>query len=129
MNNRRASREWLMQQIYAHLVQNVTLDAEISIPENLDKDYIQRILSGLAEHENEVTNIISEAINISIDKVDLIELATMQLACYEIIYEKNIPIKVSINEATEICKRFGSVMSYKFINGTLDTIAKRAQAL
>lgn len=129
MKNRRASREWLMQQIYAHLVQNIKLDVDISIPENLDKDYIQRILSGLAEYESEITKIISEAIDISIDKVDLIELATMQLACYEIIYEKNIPIKVSINEATEICKRFGSVMSYKFINGTLDTIAKRAQAL
>ena len=47
----------------------------------------------------------------------------LRLATYEIAFVKEIPVSVSINEAIEIAKRFGTDDSPMFINGVLDNVA------
>ena len=46
----------------------------------------------------------------------------MRLALYEMFFCRDIPVAVSINEAIEIAKNFGSDESSKFINGVLDNV-------
>ena len=46
----------------------------------------------------------------------------MRIAVYEMLYCRDIPPKVSINEAIEIGKKFGTEESGAFINGILDSI-------
>jgi len=46
------------------------------------------------------------------------------LATYELIFESKVPVEVTLNEAIEISKKFGSEKSSKFVNGVLDSIAK-----
>ena len=48
----------------------------------------------------------------------------LRLATYEILFCEDIPIKVAINEAVELAKRYGEADSSKFVNGILDHIAK-----
>ncbi|MBF12847.1 MAG: transcription antitermination factor NusB [Legionellales bacterium] len=126
MSKRKASREWVMQKIYAHLVNHTEIQAA-EIPANLDEAYIQRTLSGINSHQDTIAKSISTYISIPLEKIDTIELSILNLACYEIIYDNSIPVNVSINEATELCKRFGGAMSYKFINATLDAMVKGQQ--
>jgi N utilization substance protein B len=45
------------------------------------------------------------------------------MATYELVFCSDIPLNVSLDEAIEIGKRFGSEDSAKFINGVLDQIA------
>jgi N utilization substance protein B len=51
----------------------------------------------------------------------------LRIASYEILYRPEIPLNVTINEAIEVAKRFGSDDSPMFINGVLDRVAKLLQ--
>jgi N utilization substance protein B len=46
----------------------------------------------------------------------------LRLATYELLYREDIPPKVSINEAVELAKAFGTEESAAFVNGILDAI-------
>ena len=48
----------------------------------------------------------------------------LRLSTYEMCYLEDIPLKVGINEAVELAKRYGEPDSSKFVNGILDKIAK-----
>ena len=55
--------------------------------------------------------------------VELRELSIIRLALYEIKYEEDIPLKVSINEAVELAKKYGTDDSPSFVNGILAKFA------
>ncbi|MFZ5860430.1 MAG: transcription antitermination factor NusB, partial [Spirochaetota bacterium] len=48
----------------------------------------------------------------------------LRVGCYSLLYQKDIPAGISIDEAIEIAKEYGSDDSYRFINGVLDGIQK-----
>jgi len=57
-----------------------------------------------------------------LEKINRIDLAILRLATYELIFDKKIPDKVSINEAVELAKEFGSENSASFVNGALGAV-------
>jgi len=50
----------------------------------------------------------------------------LRIAAYEILYRKDIPSAVTINEALEIAKKYSSLDAASFLNGVLDRLAKEA---
>ncbi|MDK2956815.1 MAG: transcription antitermination protein NusB [Desulfovibrionales bacterium] len=59
-----------------------------------------------------------------LERIAKVELAILRLGLYEILYCQDIPLKVAINEAVELAKRYGDENSGTFINGILDAAAK-----
>ncbi|MFY9214211.1 MAG: transcription antitermination factor NusB, partial [Tissierellaceae bacterium] len=55
----------------------------------------------------------------SIYRLAKVDLAVLRIAIYEILFRKDIPVEVSINEAIEIVKKYSNHDSFKFINGVL----------
>ena len=55
-------------------------------------------------------------------KIAKIDLAILRLAVWELVYDKQNPSKVVIDEAVELAKSFGNEHSAKFVNGVLGTI-------
>ena len=53
-----------------------------------------------------------------------VELTILRLALYEMKYDEDVPVKVAINEAVELAKKFGGDDSSSFVNGILGKIAK-----
>lgn len=53
----------------------------------------------------------------------------LRLACFELLYREDIPASVTINEAIEIAKHYGSEDSARFVNGILDQMAAKCRAL
>lgn len=51
------------------------------------------------------------------------ELAILRLAVYEMLYDEEVPVKVAINEAVELAKKYGGDDSPSFINGILAKLA------
>lgn len=51
------------------------------------------------------------------------ELAILRLAVYEMKYDEDVPVKVAINEAVELAKKFGGDESPAFVNGILAKLA------
>ena len=70
--------------------------------------------------------IVKYSRNWRIARIAKIELTILRLALYEIMRREDIPLRVSINEAVELSKRYGDDNSRNFINGILDAVAKDA---
>ena len=62
--------------------------------------------------------------NWRLDRMGRIELTLLRLAVYELLYRTDIPPRVTINEALELCGQFGEASARSFINGILDAAAK-----
>lgn len=61
------------------------------------------------------------------NRVSKVALAILRLALYEMRYMEEVPLRVSINEAVELCKKYGSEEEYSFVNGVLGSIAREME--
>lgn len=94
---------------------------------DLDNDNVvpfsERLVSGVMEKKEEIDRLIVEfSNNWKLSRMSGVDRNAMRIAVYEMLYCDDIPLKVSINEAIDIGKKFGSRDSGGFINGILDTI-------
>lgn len=85
-----------------------------------DADYISSVVNGVKEHYDELMQMISDnSKNFKIDRIYKPDLAGLLLACYEMKYIPDIPLKVSISEVIDLVKTFSTENSNKFVNGVL----------
>lgn len=78
---------------------------------------------GIIENKTQINDYIKKyAQKFPIEKIAKVDLAILQLAVYELVYEKKEPPKVIINEAIELAKDMGSERSFAFINAVLGKI-------
>lgn len=54
-----------------------------------------------------------------LNRIGKVDITILRLACYEMKYDDTIPVKVSVNEAVELAKKYGGDSSPSFINGVL----------
>lgn len=97
-------------------------------PTEDDMTYSTEVLAGLDGHLSEIDELISGlAIGWSIERMPRVDLSILRIAVYEMLYRKDIPHSVSINEAVELAKRFGGERSAAYINGMLGTLARKQE--
>ena len=89
------------------------------------KTFARFLVTGTIENITEIDSIINEHLHRwELKRLAKVDLAVLRLSVYSLKYQKDVPEAVTINEAVEIAKEFGSEKSYKFINGILDNIRK-----
>ena len=72
-----------------------------------------------------IDSCLSEAISgWKLNRMSRMDLTILRLAVYEIFYDDSIPVKVSINEAVELAKKYGGESSPSFVNGVLAKVIK-----
>lgn len=89
-----------------------------------DLAYMKNKCSDIFAHVGEIDeaiNQVSEGWKTS--RMGKVDLTLIRLAVYEIRYEEDIPFKVSVNEAVELAKRYGTDDSASFVNGILARFA------
>lgn len=96
---------------------------------NTDQAYFQVLVAGALDNIEDVDATLRPFLDRDLEKLDPVELAVLRIAVYEFKYNPSVPYKVVINEALEICKRYGSVEGYKFINAVLDAVAVNLRAV
>ena len=85
--------------------------------------FSKELVLGVCVHTKELDNSISEASqNWRLERIARVDHCILRLAAYELLYRDDIPSKVSINEAVDLGKKFGTEESGAFINGILDKI-------
>ncbi len=90
-----------------------------------DKDYFVDLITGSINQNKELTAIFSQHLNLASEQIDPIENSILLYASYEILHKPETPTKVVLSEAINLCKKFGSIEGYKFINGVLDKVAQQ----
>ena len=85
--------------------------------------FSRRLVLGVCENKTDLDVLIRSASkNWRLERMSRLDRCILRLAAFEISFLKDIPPKVSIDEAVEIGKKFGSEDSGSFINGVLDNI-------
>lgn len=101
-----------------NLCEGVVLDDE-------DKKFIEKEYNGIIKNKETLLEIIKNNLtNYSIEKIYKPDLIALLIAVYEITFEDEISHKTSVNEAVNICKKYSTENSYKFVNGVLAEILK-----
>lgn len=96
-----------------------------------DDVYVRKVVNGIHDHLNEINAAITEAApEWPLDQVARVDKNVLRVAVYEMLFdpEDDVPPRVSINEAIEIGKTFGSESTPKFINGALGFIYRKNEA-
>ena len=85
--------------------------------------FFQELMIGVTKNREEIDSLIEHySSNWKISRIACVDRNVLRIAVFEMLYCQDIPPKVSINEAIEIGKKFGTEESGSFINGILDSI-------
>ena len=125
------SREIAMKRLYAETIGGVDSmedaleQSEHDMLSEEDALFSDRLYEGVRAHVEEIDEQISQnAKDWSVGRIAKVDLSILRLAVYEILYEKNIPVGATVNEAVELATEFGGEKSAGFVNGILGAVAK-----
>lgn len=128
---RKEAREWIVKFIFQITI-NETFEKEevesfinhFEIDEK-HRDFIEGSIFSILDNLDEIDEkIIANLIGWDFNRLYCIDKSILRVATNEILYDDNMPPRVSINEAVEIAKKYSSEDSYRFINGVLGSISK-----
>jgi len=91
-----------------------------------DMEFAGVLLEGVVSRESEVKAAVQEhAPQWPMERMDPISRCILLIGAYEILFAKDAPPAVVMNEAIEIAKEYGTDEGGKFVNGVLNAIAHR----
>lgn len=134
MANRHLARTIAMQSLFEWDFNNKTEDLDTVLQKNVeqfgpgleDADFAKNLANGVKDHWDEIDTVITDtAPEWPIDQITIVDRNVLRLGIYELMFLKDVPPKVAINEAVEIGKAFGGENSGKFINGVMGTLYKK----
>lgn len=92
--------------------------------------FAKLLVDGVIAHQPDIDRHLAAASeHWRVDRMSPVDRNILRIALYEMLYRDDIPPRVSINEAIELAKRFGSQDSSAFINGVLDKIYHESPAV
>ena len=128
MTKRRKSRESALQVLYQWDIEQPDDQKGAHFREHLslkeEKDpFLEQIIQGVLEHCQEIDCLIERySENWRLNRIAPIDRTILRMAIFELLFCEDIPPKVTLNEAVDLGKRYGSEHSGSFINGILDRI-------
>ncbi|AHL72025.1 transcription antitermination factor NusB [Bacillus altitudinis MN12] len=122
---RRTAREKALQTLFQIDVSNI--DPKEAITHALDEQesdpFFEELVFGVLEQKDKLDDMISQhLVNWKLDRIANVDRAILRLSVYEMVYQEDIPVSVSMNEAIELAKLFGDDKAPKFVNGVLSNI-------
>jgi len=88
------------------------------------KKFTEELVQGTLDHLEEIDTLLDTvADNWILGRMAAVDRAILRFAAYELLYRRDIPSAVTINEAIEIAKKYSSSEAIAFLNGVLDRFA------
>jgi N utilization substance protein B len=89
------------------------------------KEYVKRVVLGVHGKQAEIDELIKRhSEHWRLERMDWVDKSILRMGVFEIMFCDDIPVKVAMNEAVDLGKKFGAEESGAFINGILDNISK-----
>ena len=87
--------------------------------------FAQSILTAIEENSSKVDEVIENNLKgWSIQRLPKVSLAVLRLAIGEMLFVDDVPAGVSVNEAVELTKKYGTNDEASYVNGVLGSVAK-----
>ena len=136
MSNRHRAREHVLKALYAlelgeqsreeiftTLIENGSVGEETL-------EFARELFNKVAQHTPKLDVYISRlATNWDIERLAVVDKNILRMAICEVEHLPDVPIKVAINEAIELAKKYSTLESASFVNGVLDKVMKDKEAL
>lgn len=129
MRGRRKAREIALQVLYSLNFVNIDVQKALElfwgnfVAPKTAKEFAAILVQGTWEHKEELDKLIAGCSdNWSLTRMSKVDISILRMAVFEFLYCDDIPPKVTLNEAIDLGKTFGSENSGSFINGILDAL-------
>lgn len=128
---RKAARETAMKLLYGWTMGGIEIEQTIQLINEdnglTDEDlkYVYNVFNGVKDNSELIDSDISKYLKgWNIDRIAKIDLSILRVSIYEMLFRKDIPVNVSINEAIEMAKKYSNQDSGRFVNGLLANFAR-----
>jgi len=133
MASRRKSRILAFQALYSWESNRVPVEELITFAwldekklQSLDEGmavFSKMLIAGAIENIKVIDEMIKKHLqNWDISRLNRVDLAILRMSVYTLMFQRDIPPSIVIEEAIGICLEYGSDDSFKFVNGVLDSI-------
>ncbi len=146
MASRRRAREFALQGLYQADLSGLPIPAALNAlwsglldgeglddqrpPESEEVEFAQRLAYGVEQRREAIDGLIEEcSTNWRLPRMPIVDRNILRLAAYELMECTDVPATVSINEAVELAKRFGTAESRAFVNGIVDRMARQLERI
>ena len=124
---RREAREKAVQTLFQ--LDNTELTIEEAITYIVDEPanaFYEQLVRGTVQHLASIDEtLVGKLEHWSLDRLPKIERTVLRLAVYELLFNEEVPHRVVLNEAIELCKTFGDEKSGRFVNGVLSKFEEK----
>ncbi|HMV66883.1 MAG TPA: transcription antitermination factor NusB [Myxococcota bacterium] len=118
-----------LQALWQSLLDGEGIDGERG-PESDEIEFAQRLVRGVEEHGVAIDALIEQcSTNWRLRRMPVVDRNILRVAAFELMRCDDIPATVSINEAVELAKLFGTDDSRAFVNGIVDRIGRQVGRL
>ena len=143
---RRLAREIIVQSLYQMEMNDVevTEAVDMLIEEAADENETERVITdeselkayvvthvnGVWEHKMAIDDMLEHYLKgWQMSRLSRVDRQILRLATFEMVFASDVPAKVSVNEAIDLAKHFGTEDSGKFVNGVLGKMIQDVDTL
>lgn len=133
---RRESRDMAFRILFGRIFEKEDINDISDVFDDTEKindveltQYTRRVVIGVENHINDLDEVIKRNMNKwTINRISKVSLTAMRISVYEMLFEKDVPTSVSINEAVETVKVYATVEDSAFVNAVLGKAAKELES-
>lgn len=136
MGSRRLGRTIAFQTLYRYDLAQASLDELLDFSwlderKRASRDqealaFARLIIQGTLENLSPIDEAIKDQLeHWEFERISRIDCAILRISVYCLLYQPDIPVSVTIDEAVQLAKIFGTDDSYRFVNGVLDALVKK----
>ena len=114
--------QWQLTQQSAAEIKKQFLESEDSA--GVDREHFEELVGRTIELHEGLEAALAPSLDRPLDQLDPVETAILLIGMYELRERVDIPYRVVINEAVDLCKRFGATDAHKYVNAVLDRAAR-----
>ena len=134
VSHRKKARNFLVQALYQWQFSKGSsseIEAQFRADNTakIDWDFFHQALTHIISNIEKVDQTFTDELDRKLSQIDPIEMALLRLGSFEFLERIDVPYKVVINEYVDLAKKYGATDSHKYINGVLDTLAKKYRAV
>ena len=135
MGRRRQARELALQALYFLDARPEDPQGALALfhrnftPPRKAREFMDRLVRGVLEHQARIDAVVERfSENWQVFRMPRVDRNVIRMAVFEMLWQADIPLSVSINEAIDLGKKYGTDDSGAFINGILDRIRQALES-